>query len=155
MTAQPITGQRALVTGGAGTIGSAVGDQLVEAGASEIVVLDNFVRGRRENLAAALESGLPLEHGPERKVNGVTRRLADISAAATDLGWKPEIGLDGGRATSSRGGAPRSRTPDGRKLSTLDAVNARRRPMCPVSQWFRTSRTRSCQRCRKLFTHPV
>ncbi|USX55959.1 NAD-dependent epimerase/dehydratase family protein [Lentzea sp. HUAS12] len=58
MTAQPITGQRALVTGGAGTIGSSVVDQLVEAGAAEVVVLDNFVRGRRENLASALESGV-------------------------------------------------------------------------------------------------
>jgi len=58
MTAQPISGQRALVTGGAGTIGSSVVDQLVEAGASEVVVLDNFVRGRRENLRGALESGV-------------------------------------------------------------------------------------------------
>ena len=53
--AQPVTGQRALVTGGAGTIGSAVVDQLVDAGAAEIVVLDNFVRGRRENLAEAAD----------------------------------------------------------------------------------------------------
>jgi UDP-glucose 4-epimerase len=43
-----------------------------------------------------MDSDLPLEHGPERKVNGVTRRLADISAAARDLGWKPEIGMDDG-----------------------------------------------------------
>ncbi|MET1076081.1 MAG: NAD-dependent epimerase/dehydratase family protein [Umezawaea sp.] len=56
MTQQPIAGQRALVTGGAGTIGSAVVDQLVDAGATEVVVLDNFVRGRRENLADALAS---------------------------------------------------------------------------------------------------
>ncbi|SDI64932.1 UDP-glucose 4-epimerase [Actinokineospora alba] len=53
MTAQPIEGQRALVTGGAGTIGSAVVDQLLAAGAREVVVLDNFVRGRKENLADA------------------------------------------------------------------------------------------------------
>ncbi|MFD8498225.1 NAD-dependent epimerase/dehydratase family protein [Amycolatopsis sp. NPDC059657] len=52
-TAQPIEGQRFLVTGGAGTIGSAVVDQLAAAGAAEIVVLDNLVRGRRENLAEA------------------------------------------------------------------------------------------------------
>ena len=52
-----ITGRRFLVTGGAGTIGSAIVDQLVAAGAGEIVVLDNFVRGRPENLAAARESG--------------------------------------------------------------------------------------------------
>jgi UDP-glucose 4-epimerase len=51
--AQPIEGQRVLVTGGAGTIGSTLVDQLVEAGAAEIVVLDNLVRGRRENLAEA------------------------------------------------------------------------------------------------------
>jgi UDP-glucose 4-epimerase len=51
--AQPITGQRILVTGGAGTIGSALVDQLVDAGAADIVVLDNLVRGRRENLAEA------------------------------------------------------------------------------------------------------
>jgi UDP-glucose 4-epimerase len=50
-------GQRALVTGGAGTIGSHIVDQLVDAGAAEIVVLDNFVRGRRQNLERALASG--------------------------------------------------------------------------------------------------
>lgn len=46
-----------LVTGGAGTIGSTLVDQLVERGAGEIVVLDNFVRGRRENLEWATASG--------------------------------------------------------------------------------------------------
>ncbi|GAA4419571.1 NAD-dependent epimerase/dehydratase family protein [Actinokineospora soli] len=53
---QPIEGQRALVTGGAGTIGSAVVDMMGAAGAAEAVVLDNFVRGRRANLAAAAEA---------------------------------------------------------------------------------------------------
>jgi UDP-glucose 4-epimerase len=52
-----INGSRCLVTGGGGTIGSTVVDQLVAAGAGEVTVLDNFVRGRRENLAGALESG--------------------------------------------------------------------------------------------------
>ncbi|GII53525.1 NAD-dependent epimerase [Planotetraspora thailandica] len=41
------------MTGGAGTIGSTIVDQLLAAGAGEVVVLDNFVRGRRANLAAA------------------------------------------------------------------------------------------------------
>jgi UDP-glucose 4-epimerase len=50
-------GQRCLVTGGAGTIGSTIADQLVAAGAAEVTVLDNLVRGRRENLAGALASG--------------------------------------------------------------------------------------------------
>ena len=46
-----------LVTGGAGTIGSTVCDQLVEAGARRIIVLDNLVRGREANLLSALSSG--------------------------------------------------------------------------------------------------
>jgi UDP-glucose 4-epimerase len=52
---------RVLVTGGAGLIGSHIVDLLMterEKGVySEIVVIDNFVRGRRENLAAAMERG--------------------------------------------------------------------------------------------------
>jgi len=52
-----IEGGRCVVTGGAGTIGSTIVDQLVAAGAAEVVVLDNFVRGRRENLANAVASG--------------------------------------------------------------------------------------------------
>ena len=44
-------------------------------------------------LLAAMDSDLVPEHGPERAVNGVTRRLADISAASADLGWQPEIEL--------------------------------------------------------------
>jgi UDP-glucose 4-epimerase len=45
------------VTGGAGTIGSHVVDLLVEGGAAEVVVLDNFVRGRQANLAQARQLG--------------------------------------------------------------------------------------------------
>jgi UDP-glucose 4-epimerase len=53
----PIDGGRMLVTGGAGTIGSTLVDQLIEAGAAEVVVLDNFVRGRRRNLEWAAANG--------------------------------------------------------------------------------------------------
>jgi UDP-glucose 4-epimerase len=49
--------QRVLITGGAGLIGSHIADLLVERDVREIVVLDNFVRGRRENLSHALASG--------------------------------------------------------------------------------------------------
>ena len=52
-----LEGQRCLVTGGAGTIGSTIVDQLVQAGATEIVVVDNLVRGRPTNLARAREQG--------------------------------------------------------------------------------------------------
>jgi UDP-glucose 4-epimerase len=48
---------RVLVTGGGGAIGSNVTDELVIGGAEEVVVLDNFVRGRRENLAWARANG--------------------------------------------------------------------------------------------------
>ena len=46
-----------LVTGGGGAIGSNVCDELVVAGAEEVVVLDNFVRGRRANLDWARANG--------------------------------------------------------------------------------------------------
>jgi UDP-glucose 4-epimerase len=48
---------RVLVTGGGGAIGSNVCDELVLAGADEIIVLDNFVRGRRANLDWARANG--------------------------------------------------------------------------------------------------
>ena len=53
MTSDSLRGERVLITGGAGAIGSNLCDQLVQRDAGEIVVLDNFVRGRRENLAWA------------------------------------------------------------------------------------------------------
>ncbi|MFC9786525.1 NAD-dependent epimerase/dehydratase family protein [Rhodococcus sp. NPDC127528] len=49
-----LAGASALVTGGAGTIGSTIVDRLLAAGAARVLVLDNLVRGRRENLAGAL-----------------------------------------------------------------------------------------------------
>lgn len=50
-------GDRLLVTGGSGNIGSHIIDQAIQAGAEEIIVLDNFVRGRYENLEWALANG--------------------------------------------------------------------------------------------------
>lgn len=53
--------QRVLVTGGAGLIGSSIVESLVEGRdgvtAREIVAVDNFTRGRRENLAHCLAGG--------------------------------------------------------------------------------------------------
>ncbi|MBP1688535.1 MAG: UDP-glucose 4-epimerase [Deltaproteobacteria bacterium] len=46
-----------LVTGGAGLVGSHTVEQLVKNGAGEIVVYDNLVRGRLENLAWARSHG--------------------------------------------------------------------------------------------------
>jgi len=62
---------RVLVTGGAGLIGSHIVDLLVKGRDSpdcrEIIVVDNFVRGRRENLTWALA------HGPVTIVEGDIR----------------------------------------------------------------------------------
>jgi UDP-glucose 4-epimerase len=52
-----LKGARVLVTGGAGTIGSTIVDQLLDAGVAHVDVLDNLVRGRRTNLAQAFQSG--------------------------------------------------------------------------------------------------
>jgi UDP-glucose 4-epimerase len=52
-----LTGARALITGGAGLVGSHIADLLVDEGVGEIVVIDNFTRGRRENLAQAMNRG--------------------------------------------------------------------------------------------------
>jgi UDP-glucose 4-epimerase len=42
---------RVLITGGAGLVGSHIADLLVKEGVAEIIVLDNFTRGCRDNLA--------------------------------------------------------------------------------------------------------
>jgi UDP-glucose 4-epimerase len=74
-----IEGQRCLVTGGAGTIGSTIVDQLVEAGAGDVIVLDNFVRGRAENLAGVLGSGkVEIVEGDIRDRRQVTEVMAGI-----------------------------------------------------------------------------
>jgi len=52
-----LDGADVLVTGGAGTIGSTLVDQLLDAGVGHVDVLDNLVRGSRANLADALRSG--------------------------------------------------------------------------------------------------
>jgi UDP-glucose 4-epimerase len=52
-----LTGQKILVTGGAGFIGSHLVESLIERGLA-VVVLDNFRNGTRENLAAVTASPL-------------------------------------------------------------------------------------------------
>ncbi|MGA7205953.1 MAG: NAD-dependent epimerase, partial [Specibacter sp.] len=52
--------------------------------------------GLAEALLAAMGSDLPVEHGPERAVNGVERRLADVSTARKELGFTATTGLEDG-----------------------------------------------------------
>ena len=59
-----LRGKKIIVIGGAGLIGSHAVEELTRTDVKEIVVYDNFVRGREENLAAALRD-------PRVKVNDV------------------------------------------------------------------------------------
>ncbi|MHB8683530.1 MAG: NAD-dependent epimerase/dehydratase family protein [Dehalococcoidia bacterium] len=52
-----VSGAKILVTGGAGFVGSHIVDQALEAGAAHVTVIDDFVRGRHENLAGAVATG--------------------------------------------------------------------------------------------------
>lgn len=52
-----LAGKRILVTGGSGFVGSHIVDELIAADAAEVIVVDNMVRGRPANLAAATDSG--------------------------------------------------------------------------------------------------
>jgi UDP-glucose 4-epimerase len=53
----PIQGTKILITGGAGFVGSTTADQLLDAGATEVRILDNFVRGNMRNLESAKKKG--------------------------------------------------------------------------------------------------
>lgn len=53
----PIQGTKILITGGAGFVGSTTADQLLDAGAAEVRVLDNMVRGNLRNLDNAKRTG--------------------------------------------------------------------------------------------------
>jgi UDP-glucose 4-epimerase len=47
-------------------------------------------------LLNVMDSDLPVEHGPERGVNKVPRRLADTSLAHKELGFEAEVGIEEG-----------------------------------------------------------
>ena len=78
---------RVLITGGAGLVGSHLADALVEAGASEIVILDDFSRGRRENLAHAAASGrVRIVEGDIRNPDDVARVVAGAAVVFHEAG---------------------------------------------------------------------
>jgi len=62
---QELKGSKILVTGGAGFIGSFLVRRLLSEEVAEVVIYDNFARGRYENIADSLEDGRCriFEHG--------------------------------------------------------------------------------------------
>ena len=91
-----------LITGGAGVVGSTIADQLVAMESDEIVILDNFVRGRKENLAWAIANGpLTLVDGDIRDVDLLARIMPGIdvvfhqaSLRITQCAESPREGLE-------------------------------------------------------------
>ncbi|AWM85715.1 NAD-dependent epimerase/dehydratase family protein [Microvirga sp. 17 mud 1-3] len=74
-----LAGKRILVTGGAGFVGSHIVDLLVDAGCQDIVVIDNMIRGRPENLDDAMASGrVRLINGDIRDRNLMNEAIAGV-----------------------------------------------------------------------------
>jgi UDP-glucose 4-epimerase len=74
----------------------AIGSDVVEGSYNVASGVETSLLELAKALLRAMDSDLDVEFGPERPVNGVTRRLADTSAAARDLGFEAVVGLDEG-----------------------------------------------------------
>jgi UDP-glucose 4-epimerase len=99
---------RALVTGGAGFIGSNLVDALVERG-DDVTVLDVVSTGRRDNLDRALEGGAQLVEGDIRDpeaVSGVCNRVRpevvfhlaaqiDVRKSVADPAFDARVNVEG------------------------------------------------------------
>lgn len=72
-----LAGARTLITGGAGLVGSHIADLLVDADVAEVVVLDNFTRGRRQNLEDAFRGGKVTLIGGDIRDPETVRRAMD------------------------------------------------------------------------------
>jgi UDP-glucose 4-epimerase len=72
---------RALVTGGAGFIGSHLVDALVGNG-DEVLVIDDLSTGRRENLAGALAAGASLQEADVTDMEAVSSAIAALRPEA-------------------------------------------------------------------------
>ncbi len=72
-------GKRVLITGGAGLVGSHIVDLLARQAPAEIIVFDNFVRGRMENLAQAQATmKLTVVQGDVRDIDLLTATMRGV-----------------------------------------------------------------------------
>lgn len=102
MSAEPVGGRNILITGGAGLIGSHIADLAVAEGARSITVLDNFTRGREENLEQAVASGrVNVVEGDirDRELLGALMRDVDIvfheaAIRITQCADEPRLAVD-------------------------------------------------------------
>ena len=76
-----IEGNRFLVTGGAGFIGSHLVDMLIERGADKVVIFDNYIRGGSHNLTDALRK----ENVELFVVKGDTTHLDELDQAVKGI----------------------------------------------------------------------
>ena len=97
-----LRGSRVLITGGAGLIGSHIADQLSAEDVAEIRILDNFSRGRPENLAQALLDGpVQVIEGDIRDEKKVAEAMAGVdlifhqaAIRITQCAEQPRLALD-------------------------------------------------------------
>jgi UDP-glucose 4-epimerase len=114
---------RAVVTGGAGFIGSHLVDALLERG-TRVLVVDNLSTGRRENLNSALASGAELAVGDITDADAISERVSgfapqsifhlaaqvDVRRAVREPGFDATVNVAGTVAlleAARVGGAPR------------------------------------------------
>jgi UDP-glucose 4-epimerase len=90
---------KALVTGGAGFIGSNLVDALIERG-DDVVVVDDLSTGRAQNLEAAIAAGAVLQEADIRDGAGLARL---VEAAAPDVIFHLAAQIDVRRAVAEPG----------------------------------------------------
>lgn len=94
--------RRVLITGGAGLVGSHIAERVIAEGAAELRILDNFTRGRRENLQG-LPASAPVQivHGDirdrvllEQLMDGVAVVFHQAAIRITQCAEQPRLAME-------------------------------------------------------------